>query len=612
MTDKRTCLRCGSPLVSAGDGALCPVCLINSALEESTAPGTLRPEHGGSAVIELTVQPKQIGPYTIIDTLGQGGMGVVYLAEQMAPIRRRVALKLIRVGRESHQVIARFDAERQALALMDHPNIASVFDAGSTEDGRPYFVMEYVPGLPITEFCDAHRLSTRVRLELFQQVCSAVQHAHQKGIIHRDLKPSNVLVMDQDGRPSPKVIDFGVARATEQRLRERSLLTEQGVLIGTPEYMSPEQAGPNADHVDTRTDIYSLGVLLYELLVGGLPFTSAELRRAGLAEIHRIVRESEPRKPSTKLGELGALASGVADKRQTTVSTLARELRGDLDWIALKAIEKEPERRYASASELSADISRHFEHEPVEAGPPTASYRMRKFVLKHRGAVAVVAITFLVAGLVVITAMYARAERSRQEATRQTVIATESLVKARTSLSEATQKIEDLKRAYDPASPAARSMSERGQEDLQLALNAIAQTLQSHDVDLKNLQRDVAPPGPVSSTCRPEDAAIKQALSSWAQAYSTRQVDAVRNVQPLSTQEAKDLQAMLGQVTDYRVTVDSESCVFSSDGRTVKVSAHRIETTLHDNSVTRSSGLVFFSMSKQGRDWKIVKIQPIR
>src|SRR5262249_22661557 len=237
------------------------------------------------AVLELTVQPKQIGPYTIIDTLGQGGMGVVYLAEQIAPIKRRVALKLIRAGRESRQVLARFDAERQALAMMDHPNIASVFAAGSTADGRPSFVMEYVPGLPITEFCATRRLSTRARLELFKQVCAAVQHAHQKGIIHRDLKPSNVLVMDQDGRPLPKVIDFGVARATEQRLLERSMLTEHGVLVGTPEYMSPEQAGPDADNVDTRTDIYSLGVLLYELLVGGLPFTSAELRRAGLAEI---------------------------------------------------------------------------------------------------------------------------------------------------------------------------------------------------------------------------------------------------------------------------------------------------------------------------------------
>jgi WD40 repeat protein/serine/threonine protein kinase len=369
-------------------------------------------------VLRLTVQPKQIGPYVIVDTLGHGGMGVVYLAEQIAPIKRRVALKLIRADKESRQVIARFDAERQTLALMDHPNIASVYDAGSTDDGRPYFVMEFVPGVPITEFCDTHRLSTRSRLELFQQVCSAVQHAHQKGIIHRDLKPSNVLVTDQDGRALPKVIDFGVARATEQRLQERSMLTEHGVLIGTPEYMSPEQAGPHADDVDTRTDIYSLGVLLYELLVGGLPFPSVELRRAGLAEIHRIVRESEPSKPSTKLTNLGAMASGIAENRQTSISTLTRELRGDLDWITLKAIDKEPTRRYSSASEFSADISRHLAHEPVEAGPLSASYRVRKFVRKHRGAVAaaVALIAILVGGLTLSSLMYARAERSRREA----------------------------------------------------------------------------------------------------------------------------------------------------------------------------------------------------
>jgi len=598
---------------------MCPICLINAALEDSTAGITVRPERDGTGVANLSFQPKQIGPYVIIDTLGQGGMGVVYLAEQTAPIRRRVALKLIRAGRESHQVIARFNAERQALALMDHPNIASVFDAGSTDDGRPYFVMEYVPGLPITEFCDTHRLSTRARLELFQQVCAAVQHAHQKGIIHRDLKPSNVLVMDQDGRPLPKVIDFGVARATEQRLRERSLVTEHGVLIGTPEYMSPEQAGPNADNVDTRTDIYSLGVVLYELLVSGLPFTSAELRRAGLAEIHRIVRESEPRKPSTKLGELGALASGVAEKRQTTVSTLARELRGDLDWIALKAIEKEPARRYASASELSADISRHFEHEPVEAGPPTTSYRIRKFMLRHRGAVAAVAITFLVAALVVSTAMYARAERSRQNAT-------ESLEWVWASVSEATKEIEDLKRAYNPASPAGMGLGAREQENLQRRLNDIAQTLQIHDAELKNLQRDVALPRSASprperasstatltpfSTCAPEDAGIKQVLSTWAQAYSTRRLEAVRNVQPLSMQEAKDLEAMFGQASDYRVSVDSATCVFSSDGRTVKVSANRIETTIQNNQVTKSSALMIFTMEKQAKSWRMVKIQAV-
>ena len=257
---------------------------------------------------------------------------------------------------DTRQVVARFDAERQALALMDHPNIASVFDAGATDDGRPYFVMEYVPGVPITEFCDRHQLSTRARLELFQQVCAAVQHAHQKGVIHRDLKPSNVLVMEQDGRPVPKVIDFGIAKATDQHLTEKTLFTAHGLFVGTPEYMSPEQADATVGDVDTRSDIYSLGMILYELLVGSLPFPPAELRQAGYAEIQRIIREEEPPKPSTRLSSLGVTASEVASLRRTNLSTLARDLRGDLDWITLKSIEKDRSRRYASASELAADI----------------------------------------------------------------------------------------------------------------------------------------------------------------------------------------------------------------------------------------------------------------
>ena len=369
--------------------------------------------------------PDRVGAYRILAPLGEGGMGVVYLAEQAAPIRRRVALKLIKLGMDTRQVVARFDAERQALALMDHPNIASVFDAGATDDGRPYFVMEYVPGVPITEFSDRHQLSTRARLELFQQVCAAVQHAHQKGVIHRDLKPSNVLVMEQDGRPVPKVIDFGIAKATDQHVTERTLFTEHGLFVGTPEYMSPEQADAAVGDVDTRSDIYSLGMILYELLVGGLPFSPAELRQAGYAEIQRIIREEEPPKPSTKLSSLGVTASEVASRRRTNLSTLARDLRGDLDWITLKSIEKDRNRRYASASELAADIGRHLHHEPVAAGPPRASYRLRKFVRKHRGAVAAWAalLLLLTAGLAVSATLYVRAERSRQDADRQRAVA---------------------------------------------------------------------------------------------------------------------------------------------------------------------------------------------
>jgi non-specific serine/threonine protein kinase/serine/threonine-protein kinase len=275
-------------------------------------------------------------------------MGLVYAAEQTQPVRRSVALKVIKLGMDTKEVIARFEAERQALALMNHPNIARVLDAGSTPDGRPFFVMEYVPGEPITSYSDRQKLSTKERLELFVQVCDAVQHAHQKAIIHRDLKPSNVLVMVQDGKPLPKIIDFGVAKATNQRLTEKAVFTELGQIIGTPEYMSPEQAEMGATDIDTRTDIYSLGVLLYELLVGELPFDSGELRQAGYAEIQRIIREEEPPKPSTRLSHLTEGSKKVAERRKTDLVKLLREIRGDLDWITMKALEKDRVRRYGT------------------------------------------------------------------------------------------------------------------------------------------------------------------------------------------------------------------------------------------------------------------------
>ena len=435
------CSRCGAPLGPTAAGQVCPACLIKVALDEpDVTPAT--PALSFPVSSHAIPRPQRIGPYTILEQLGEGGMGVVYLAEQAAPIRRRVALKLIKLGMDTHQVVARFEAERQALALMDHPNIASVFDAGATEDGRPFFVMEYVPGVPITEFCDRQQLTTRARLELFQHVCAAIQHAHQKGVIHRDLKPSNVLVIDQDGQPTPKVIDFGIAKATGQHLTEKTLFTEQGLLVGTPEYMSPEQADTGGGPVDTRTDIYSLGILLYELLVGNLPFTPTELRRAGYAEIQRIIREREPIKPSSKLHSLGLIADDIAVRRRTSTSSLARELRGDLDWITLRAIEKDPNQRYPSASELAADIGRHLHYEPVLAGPPGARYRLKKFVRKHRGAVAVcLALAILLsAGLAVSTALYVRAQRSRQEADRQRAAADRERTAAQTAQREADRQ----------------------------------------------------------------------------------------------------------------------------------------------------------------------------
>ncbi len=329
--------------------------------------------------------PSQIGSFKILKALGEGGMGHVYLAEQQEPVRRRVALKLIKAGMDTRDVIARFESERQALALMSHTNIASVYEAGTTEQGRPYFVMEYVPGVPITSYCDEHRLPTTERLDLLIQVADAIHHAHQKGIIHRDLKPSNVLVMLEDGRHVPKVIDFGLAKATNQALTDRTLYTQVGQVVGTPEYMSPEQAELDPSGVDTRTDIYSLGVLLYELLTGRLPFDPSSLRLAGLSEMLRVLREDEPLEPSRRLGGIDRVSSSeIAAQRRATPAALVRESRGDLDRVTMKAMAKGPQERYASASEFAADLRRYLRSEPVLATPPSSLDRLRKLARKHR------------------------------------------------------------------------------------------------------------------------------------------------------------------------------------------------------------------------------------
>jgi serine/threonine protein kinase len=358
----------------------------------------------------------RVGPYQVLDRIGEGGMGTVYLAEQREPILRRVALKVLRPGMNSEVILKRFDAERQALALMDHPSIAKVFDAGQAANGLPFFTMEWVHGEPITTYCDRHRLSTRERLRLFARVCEAVQHAHQKGVIHRDLKPTNILVCNDGTTPLPKVIDFGIAKAIATPLIDSTLYTRVGELLGTPEYMSPEQADVSTVDVDTRTDIYSLGVVLYELLTGELPFTVRELQGAAIGEVRKLIQEQEPQKPSARISTIGKTATEVAARRRTETRALAKELREDLDWIVLKALEKLPSRRYESASAFSADVSRYLGGDPVVAGPPSASYRVRKFIQRHRVGVGV-AMSFVMAAAVALASLsWALVDSNRQRA----------------------------------------------------------------------------------------------------------------------------------------------------------------------------------------------------
>ncbi len=397
------------PLEATGD-------YVPSAKPNGTRPDTIT-EGPGS----------RIGPYKLLQKLGEGGMGAVFLAEQEKPVQRRVALKIIKAGMDSRHVLVRFEAERQALAMMDHPNIAKVLDAGTTEvGGRPYFVMELVKGIPITKYCDQEHLTPKERLDLFIPVCQAVQHAHQKGIIHRDIKPSNVIVALYDGRPVPKVIDFGVAKATQQKLTEKTMFTEVGQIVGTLEYMAPEQAELNNLDIDTRADIYSLGVLLYELLTGTPPFTSEQLRSAGFIEMLRMIREVEPHKPSTRLSSSAELPS-IAARRKLEPKRLTRLIQGDLDWIIMKALEKDRGRRYDTANALAWDIQRYLNLEPVLAGPPSVGYRVRKFVRRNRAMViaATVFLLALIGGIIGTSLGFWHADQARRDEAEQRKVAVE-------------------------------------------------------------------------------------------------------------------------------------------------------------------------------------------
>jgi WD40 repeat protein/serine/threonine protein kinase len=386
---------------------------------ESPAPGL--------ATIDAPITERPgtvIGPYKLLKQIGEGGFGVVYMAEQTQPIRRKVALKILKPGMDSRQVIARFEAERQALALMDHPNIAKVLDAGQTSSGRPYFVMDLVKGLPITDFCDQSQFTPRQRLELFLSVCQAVQHAHQKGIIHRDLKPTNVLVTMHDGRPLVKIIDFGIAKALGQQLTDKTLFTNFAQMIGTPLYMSPEQAAFSNVDVDTRSDIYSLGVLLYELLTGTTTFDKERFSKVGYGEICRIIREEEPPKPSTRISTLGQAATTASTNRKSEPKQLSRLFRGELDWIVMKALEKDRDRRYESASAFANDVQRYLNDEPVQACPPSAAYRLRKFSRRHKvslliGSSTILAVFLAMLGLAVSNSRIEDARRNEKTAKEQ-------------------------------------------------------------------------------------------------------------------------------------------------------------------------------------------------
>jgi serine/threonine protein kinase/tetratricopeptide (TPR) repeat protein len=418
----------------------------------------------------------RVGPYKLLQLIGEGGMGAVWMAEQTAPVERKVALKVIKAGLDSERVVARFEAERQALALMDHPNIAKVLDAGTTPAGRPFFVMELVKGVPITAYCDGRHLTPKERLELFVPVCQAVQHAHQKGLIHPDLKPSNILIGLYDGRPVPKVIDFGVAKAAGPRLTERTLFTEFGAVVGTLEYMSPEQAELNNLDIDTRSDIYSLGVLLYELLTGTTPLQRKRLKEAALLEVLRLIREEEPPKPSTRLSTTAELPA-IAANRGLEPKKLSGLVRGELDWIVMKALEKDRNRRYESANGLAADVERYLADEPVFACPPTARYRLRKFLRKHRtGAlVAVAFVTLLVAGAAVSTWLAVRAQRAEAQAHENERQAREAAAAEAAQRRQAEAVAGVLESVFDGLDPKQAAQDLKGQ--LVGRLDAIADTL---------------------------------------------------------------------------------------------------------------------------------------
>jgi eukaryotic-like serine/threonine-protein kinase len=499
MAEPNCCPQCDAELSQGGPEGLCPKCLMGM-VQADDPDATLdspAPSEGPGT---------KIGRYELLKQIGEGGMGLVYLAQQKQPVKRQVALKIIKPGMDSKQVIARFEAERQALALLDHPNIAHVLDVGTTEKGRPYFIMEYVKGMSITRYCDDRKLNIEQRLKLFIQVCEGLHYAHQKGIIHRDIKPSNILVSVHADRAVPKIIDFGIAKAAASTLTDKTLFTFQGQLLGTPEYMSPEQVDMATQDIDTRSDIYSLGVLLYELLTGVLPFVRESLEKAGFAELQRTIRELEPASPSTRFSNLGQEAQGIATSRRTQVVSLARCLHRELEWIPMKAMRKDRCRRYRSVSEFADDIQNYLNGSPLIAGPETAAYRVKKFVQKHAGSVATVLliVVAVVLGLIGTTTMYFRSERMRiqtEEARENEAIARIEAEQARdkeaalrAQVEQALVRVENAEKVTDEQ----RRLAEQKAEEYRRSLYAHRITLADvahRDGDMRRLREllDVCP-----------------------------------------------------------------------------------------------------------------------
>lgn len=585
-----------------------------------------------TSVSSTEIVGTQIGNYKILQEIGEGGFGVVYMAEQIEPVRRRVALKIIKPGMDTRQVVARFEAERQALAMMSHPNISQALDAGATESGRPYFVMELVKGISITDFCDQNKLSTRQRLELFLQVCSAIQHAHQKGVVHRDIKPSNILVTLHDGKPVPKVIDFGIAKALHQLLTDKTLFTAYGQMIGTPQYTSPEQAEMSGLDIDTRSDIYSLGVLLYELLTGLTPIDRNEFKDAGFQEIQKLIREKEPTKPSMAVSVLCKGSSVVAEYRQQQPAHLISQIKGDLDWIVLKALEKDRSRRYATANSFAEDIGRYLRNEPVGASPPTMGYLIGKFARRHRRIMAATSAVFaaLLIGAVGMTILFFKAESGRLEAERVTEVARQERQNADAARQLAQEYGARLKETFSKSDFAAASSLLLARDDRK-ALAYLARSLRTDPGfrpsaqlltdTLRNRNFDLQP----EIVFRHENPIESLELDPASEYLLTRSKDGVVRVWDAKSSkllrtlgnENPLLSATFDPEGKHLVTLSAEGIVrvselpeFAAVGRPIVPEGGAREIHL---ASTQSGGLTIATLSTQGRlrVWNGLTSQPV-